>query len=98
MRVLGIETSCDETGVAIYDSDQGLMADALYSQVEVHAANDSHLVSDLRNPQLTAPGFDVKAEAFTMTWQPLRSNGDRSTSCLPFLTSSDGPLPFFAGL
>ncbi|MEH6627234.1 MAG: tRNA (adenosine(37)-N6)-threonylcarbamoyltransferase complex transferase subunit TsaD [Motiliproteus sp.] len=37
MRVLGIETSCDETGVAIYDSDQGLLADALYSQVEVHA-------------------------------------------------------------
>jgi N6-L-threonylcarbamoyladenine synthase len=37
MRVLGIETSCDETGVAIYDSDQGLLADALYSQVAVHA-------------------------------------------------------------
>ncbi|MFT5132592.1 MAG: N6-L-threonylcarbamoyladenine synthase, partial [Gammaproteobacteria bacterium] len=36
MRVLGIETSCDETGVAIYDSTQGLMADALYSQVELH--------------------------------------------------------------
>lgn len=37
MRVLGIETSCDETGVAIYDSEQGLMGDALYSQVEMHA-------------------------------------------------------------
>lgn len=37
MRVLGIETSCDETGVAIYDSELGLMADALYSQVELHA-------------------------------------------------------------
>lgn len=37
MRVLGIETSCDETGVAIYDSAQGLLADALYSQVEMHA-------------------------------------------------------------
>ncbi|MBV1931628.1 MAG: tRNA (adenosine(37)-N6)-threonylcarbamoyltransferase complex transferase subunit TsaD, partial [Porticoccaceae bacterium] len=37
MRVLGIETSCDETGVAIYDSDAGLLADALYSQVAVHA-------------------------------------------------------------
>jgi N6-L-threonylcarbamoyladenine synthase len=36
-RVLGIETSCDETGVAIYDSEQGLMAHALYSQVELHA-------------------------------------------------------------
>jgi len=36
MRVLGIETSCDETGLALYDSDQGLLADALYSQIEVH--------------------------------------------------------------
>lgn len=37
MRILGIETSCDETGVAIYDSEQGLMSHALYSQVEIHA-------------------------------------------------------------
>ncbi|MCV6589030.1 MAG: tRNA (adenosine(37)-N6)-threonylcarbamoyltransferase complex transferase subunit TsaD [Marinobacterium sp.] len=37
MRVLGIETSCDETGVAIYDSEKGLLADALYSQVKMHA-------------------------------------------------------------
>lgn len=37
MRVLGIETSCDETGVAVYDSEQGLLAHALHSQVELHA-------------------------------------------------------------
>lgn len=37
MRVLGIETSCDETGVAIFDSRRGLLADALYSQVKLHA-------------------------------------------------------------
>lgn len=37
MRVLGIETSCDETGVAIYDDKQGLMADRLYSQIALHA-------------------------------------------------------------
>lgn len=37
MRVLGIETSCDETGVAVYDSELGLLAHSLYSQVEVHA-------------------------------------------------------------
>lgn len=37
MRILGIETSCDETGVAIYDSEQGLMSHALYSQVAIHA-------------------------------------------------------------
>ncbi len=37
MRVLGIETSCDETGVAVYDSARGLLAHRLYSQVGLHA-------------------------------------------------------------
>ncbi|HQV23350.1 MAG TPA: tRNA (adenosine(37)-N6)-threonylcarbamoyltransferase complex transferase subunit TsaD [Agitococcus sp.] len=37
MRVLGIETSCDETGVAVYDSEQGLLAHRLYSQIQLHA-------------------------------------------------------------
>ena len=37
MRVLGIETSCDETGIAIYDTDRGLIAHQLYSQVKLHA-------------------------------------------------------------
>ena len=36
MRVLGIESSCDETGIAIYDDAQGLLAHALYSQVLTH--------------------------------------------------------------
>lgn len=38
MRVLGIETSCDETGVAIYDTDHGLLAHRLFSQIAMHAA------------------------------------------------------------
>ncbi|MFT7290777.1 MAG: N6-L-threonylcarbamoyladenine synthase [Reinekea sp.] len=37
MRVLGIESSCDETGVALYDSELGLLAHQLYSQVKMHA-------------------------------------------------------------
>ncbi|MDG6894731.1 tRNA (adenosine(37)-N6)-threonylcarbamoyltransferase complex transferase subunit TsaD [Volucribacter amazonae] len=37
MKVLGIETSCDETGVAIYDEHQGLIANQLYSQIDLHA-------------------------------------------------------------
>ncbi len=37
MRVLGIETSCDETGVAIFDEARGLLAHAVYSQVAIHA-------------------------------------------------------------
>ena len=38
MKVLGIETSCDETGIAVYDSDTGLLADCLYSQAGIHAS------------------------------------------------------------
>ncbi|WP_372865748.1 tRNA (adenosine(37)-N6)-threonylcarbamoyltransferase complex transferase subunit TsaD [Pseudomonas sp.] len=36
MLVLGLETSCDETGVALYHSERGLLADALFSQIEQH--------------------------------------------------------------
>jgi N6-L-threonylcarbamoyladenine synthase len=37
MRILGIETSCDETGIAIYDENDGILAHRLYSQIAVHA-------------------------------------------------------------
>lgn len=37
MKILGIETSCDETGIAIYDDKQGLIANQLYSQIKLHA-------------------------------------------------------------
>jgi len=37
MNVLGIETSCDETGVALFSTEEGLLADALHSQVDLHA-------------------------------------------------------------
>lgn len=37
MRVLGIETSCDETGIAIYDAHYGLLAHAIHSQTDIHA-------------------------------------------------------------
>ncbi len=37
MLVLGFESSCDETGVALYDTEQGLLSHALHSQVEMHA-------------------------------------------------------------
>ena len=39
MAVLGIETSCDETGVAVYEGDRGLVAEALASQIELHSAH-----------------------------------------------------------
>jgi len=37
MRVLGIETSCDETGVAVYAGGRGMLAHAVFSQTEIHA-------------------------------------------------------------
>ncbi len=37
MRVLGIESSCDETGIALYDTERGLLAHALHTQVALHA-------------------------------------------------------------
>lgn len=37
MLVLGLETSCDETGVALFDTEQGLIGQALHSQVDLHA-------------------------------------------------------------
>ncbi|HEX4944182.1 MAG TPA: tRNA (adenosine(37)-N6)-threonylcarbamoyltransferase complex transferase subunit TsaD [Usitatibacteraceae bacterium] len=37
MLTLGIETSCDETGIALYDSERGVLGEALHSQVDLHA-------------------------------------------------------------
>src|SRR6201986_255614 len=38
MRVLGLESSCDETAVAVYDSASGLLSHRLYSQIAMHQA------------------------------------------------------------
>src|SRR5580704_8752674 len=38
MRVIGIETSCDETAVAVYDAAEGLLSHRLYSQIAMHQA------------------------------------------------------------
>ncbi|MCB5186122.1 tRNA (adenosine(37)-N6)-threonylcarbamoyltransferase complex transferase subunit TsaD [Methylobacillus gramineus] len=37
MLILGIESSCDETGLALYDTEQGLLSHALHSQIDMHA-------------------------------------------------------------
>lgn len=37
MRILGIESSCDETGLALFDTEQGLLAHVLHSQIALHA-------------------------------------------------------------
>lgn len=79
MRVLGLETSCDETGVAVYDSQRGLLAHRLYSQVALHAeyggvvpelASRDHVrkILPLINEVLAASGStaaDIDAVAYT---------------------------------
>jgi len=79
MLVLGIETSCDETGLALYDTARGLRAHALYSQVRMHEeyggvvpelASRDHIrrVLPLTRQVLTQAGArlqDVSAIAYT---------------------------------
>lgn len=71
MRVLGIESSCDETGVAIYDSERGLLAHRLYSQIELHRAyggvvpelasrDHIHKLLPLIRDTLAAAAIDIK--------------------------------------
>ena len=36
MKTLGIETSCDETAIAIYDSHEGLVGESIHSQIKMH--------------------------------------------------------------
>ncbi|HWU84247.1 MAG TPA: tRNA (adenosine(37)-N6)-threonylcarbamoyltransferase complex transferase subunit TsaD, partial [Rhodocyclaceae bacterium] len=38
MLVLGVESSCDETGIALYDTEAGLLAHAVHTQVAMHEA------------------------------------------------------------
>lgn len=79
MRVLGIETSCDETGVAVYDSEQGLLAHRLFSQIQMHAdyggvvpelASRDHvrklvpLIREVMQAAETSPA-DISGVAFT---------------------------------
>lgn len=79
MLVLGLETSCDETGVALYDSQRGLLADALFSQVDLHRvyggvvpelASRDHvkrmlpLINEVLGEAGRVPG-DIQAVAYT---------------------------------
>ncbi|NCV52467.1 MAG: tRNA (adenosine(37)-N6)-threonylcarbamoyltransferase complex transferase subunit TsaD [Gammaproteobacteria bacterium] len=79
MRVLGIETSCDETGIAIYSNQDGLMAHRVHSQIDVHAyyggvvpelASRDHVryLRPLVDETVTASGLklaDIDAIAYT---------------------------------
>lgn len=80
MLILGLETSCDETGVALYDTERGLLAEVLHSQVDLHAvyggvvpeiASRDHLrrLLPLIQQVLDAAGV-VRADAIAYTAGP----------------------------
>lgn len=71
MKIMGIETSCDETGVAIYDANNGLLSDQLYSQIALHAqyggvvpelASRDHIkkIQSLTRQALDEASLDIK--------------------------------------
>lgn len=71
MKILGIETSCDETGIAVYDSDRGVIAQNVYSQVELHAkyggvipelASRDHIQKTLPLVQQTLAEGEIEAQ------------------------------------
>jgi N6-L-threonylcarbamoyladenine synthase len=81
MRVLGIETSCDETAAAVYDGSAGLLAHEVYSQVDLHAAyggvvpelaSRDHLrkLLPLLKKVLAEAGEDVRIEGIAYTSGP----------------------------
>ena len=70
MLVLGIETSCDETGVALYDTGAGLLGHALYSQVAMHAEYGGVV------PELASR--DHIRRLLPLTRQLLRASGRRA--------------------
>ncbi len=82
MLVLGVESSCDETGVALYDSANGLLAHALYSQIAMH--NDYGGVV----PELASR--DHIRRVLPLTRQVLRESG-RTLSDLDGIAYTQGP-------
>lgn len=82
MLVLGVESSCDETGVALYDSARGLLAHALYSQIAMH--NDYGGVV----PELASR--DHIRRVLPLTRQVLSESG-RTLSDLDGIAYTQGP-------
>src|SRR5438094_756982 len=75
MLVLGIETSCDETGLAVYDTKRGLLAHALHSQVAMHEAYGG-VVPELAS---RATGFSARRRMM-----PRAKHSTRRRSCWAF--------------
>lgn len=98
MLILGIESSCDETGVALYDTDKGLIADALHTQIEMHRlyggvvpelASRDHIrrIIPLLNEVMKKAGkMPQDLDAVAVTEVP--DSPERCLSAIPWLTVS----------
>ena len=75
MRVLGIETSCDETGLALYDEARGLLAQRLHSQVDMHRAYGG-VVPELASVTISGAFCRCSMSA----WKKCDSGARRSTA------------------
>ena len=82
MLVLGIETSCDETGLALYDTERGLLSEVLYSQVELHAEYGGVV------PELASRDHIRKVTPLT---RKVLSDGDRTLADLDAVAYTAGP-------
>ncbi len=82
MLILGIETSCDETGVALYDGERGLLGHALHSQARLHAAYGGVV------PELASR--DHIRRLLPLTRGLLEQTG-RATGALTALAYTEGP-------
>jgi N6-L-threonylcarbamoyladenine synthase len=82
MIVLGVESSCDETGIALYDTERGLLAHALHSQVAMHEAYGGVV------PELASR--DHVRRAIPLLEQVLTDSGE-SVSSIDAVAYTQGP-------
>jgi N6-L-threonylcarbamoyladenine synthase len=82
MLVLGIESSCDETGIALYDTERGLLSHALHSQIDMHAEYGGVV------PELASR--DHIRRALPLTQHVLRTAG-RSSQDIDGIAYTQGP-------
>jgi N6-L-threonylcarbamoyladenine synthase len=73
MLVLGIETSCDETGVAIYDTQNGLLAHRLHTQMKMHAEYGG-VVPELASRDHIRRILPLTSECLRARWQTIETS------------------------
>ena len=98
MLTLGIETSCDETAVALYDSEEGLVGESVFSQIDMHAeyggvvpelASRDHclkIISVLEDALGARNISEITQRLFLYPLSLFRTDGVRTTQLVYLLT------------